>query len=383
MKIAIVHSYYSSVTPSGENIVVDMQAAALTEAGHDVKVVALRTDELRNRPFYKARASLNVASGLGASPLKELKKFRPDIVHVHNLFPNFSTRWLKKWRGPVVATMHNFRPICSNGLMFRDGHQCSLCPEQGHHNAVVHACYRDSRLATLPIAIRNRNGVAGDPLFSRAQELIVLSERSRSTYKKFGANASNLTVVPNFINPPTFSNVVGQDRSTWIYAGRLNVEKGIVDLLQRWPRNERLIVAGTGNLENKVQEMAKQMKNVTFVGPIPREQLLSLICNAKGVVIPSLCAENLPTIYLEALTAGTPVIARRGNSAADDIDTWAPGLTYNNTQQLHEAIEQATQNHQDLSIGARQRFRDQYTKATWLRNIEAIYQDAFNRLPHK
>ena len=47
MKISVVHSYYSSATPSGENFMVDSQVAALTEAGHDVQLIALRTDDLQ------------------------------------------------------------------------------------------------------------------------------------------------------------------------------------------------------------------------------------------------------------------------------------------------------------------------------------------------
>ena len=107
MRVAIVHSYYSSRQPSGENVVVDAQAAALTEAGHDVHVVARRTDEEERRSLHSVRAAWTVATGVGADPTDELRAFRPDVVHVHNLFPNFGTSWLARWAGPVVATLRD------------------------------------------------------------------------------------------------------------------------------------------------------------------------------------------------------------------------------------------------------------------------------------
>jgi glycosyltransferase involved in cell wall biosynthesis len=376
VKIALVHSYYSSATPSGENIVVDMQVSALIEAGHDVKLVAARTDDLADRPLHKVRTSVNVVSGTGMSPLKEITEFEPDIVHVHNLFPNFSTKWLTKWSGPLIATMHNFRPICSNGLLFRDGRQCTLCPERGHHNAVIHACYRDSKLATLPIAMKNRNGINHDAVFSRAQRVVVLSERSRSTYEKYGASRDQLIVLPNFIDPPRLDINGNSDPKSWMYAGRLNPEKGIVDLLEKWPSHEQLIVAGTGIDESAVRDIATKRSNVTYLGAIPREKLLSKLPNVKGVVIPSLCAENLPTIYLEALAAGLPIVARSGNSAADDIDNWAPGLTYSNKNELLDAIYKATSNREKIRQMARMQFEEKYTRAAWLEGIENIYNKA-------
>jgi glycosyltransferase involved in cell wall biosynthesis len=126
-RIAIVHSFYSHRTPSGENVVVQAQVDALREAGHDVELVAQCAEEREARRSYPLEAAATAASGIGPSPVRQLQRFGPDVVHVHNLFPNFGTRWLRRWRGPLVATLHNFRPVCSNGYLFRDGHVCTLC----------------------------------------------------------------------------------------------------------------------------------------------------------------------------------------------------------------------------------------------------------------
>ena len=69
-RVAIVHSYYSSRQPSGENVAVDQQIAALTARGCDVTLVSLSTDELEQRPLYSARAALTAATGAGDDPTR-------------------------------------------------------------------------------------------------------------------------------------------------------------------------------------------------------------------------------------------------------------------------------------------------------------------------
>jgi len=155
MRIALVHSFYSSQQPSGENQVVVAQVDALREAGHEVLLVARYTDPAIQERGYSVRAALGVATGFGPDPTADLRDFSPDVVHIHNLFPNFGTRWVSRWEGPLVATLHNYRPLCANGLLYRDGHNCTLCPEGDRLASMRYGCYRDSRIATLPLALRN------------------------------------------------------------------------------------------------------------------------------------------------------------------------------------------------------------------------------------
>lgn len=374
MRISVVHSYYASSTPSGENVAVDMQVAALERAGHEVQLVSIHTDELSRKRTYPIKAAVTVATGRGESPIPQLREFRPDVVHVHNLFPNFGTKWLDIWQGPLVATIHNFRPLCARGVLFRDGHDCTLCPDFGSHHAVIHKCYKNSRLATAPLAYRNRHGLGSDPLVERADRLIVLSERARAAYLRYGATRDKLSVVPNFIDetPPYMGTT--DKNAPWLYAGRLTQEKGILDLLNRWPAGEHLQIAGNGPEAVSVKSIALQKKNVTFLGALDRKRLLELLPSTKGLVLPSLWAEGLPTTYLEALAAGRPVISRHGNSAADDIKRWAEELVFDSTEGLENALNTANNCHAEIAKKARLHYQEHFTESVWIHNIESIYE---------
>lgn len=129
MKIAVVHSFYTAGKPSGENALVRDQVRALGAAGHTVELFAAHTDELARDPLYPLRAAARVASGRGNSPLARLREFAPDVVHVHNLFPNFGRSWVRHWVGPLVATLHNYRPMCAAATLYRAGAVCTSCPD--------------------------------------------------------------------------------------------------------------------------------------------------------------------------------------------------------------------------------------------------------------
>ena len=90
MKVAIVHSFYSTrAAGGGENNAVVDEVEALRRRGHRVLLIDQSTDVRERARLYPFEAAITVATGVGRSPLKALKHFEPDVVHVHNLFPNY------------------------------------------------------------------------------------------------------------------------------------------------------------------------------------------------------------------------------------------------------------------------------------------------------
>lgn len=373
MRVALVHGFYSSETPSGENAVVQMQLEALISGGHDAKLFAIHTDNFRRNISYKARTAVQVSTGLGHNPTRELSEFAPDIVHVHNLFPNFSTRWLSEWPGAVVASLHNFRPLCASGNLFRDGAPCTLCPTSGQIHGVVHKCYKDSALATLPLAIRNRRGVLNDPVLRRADGIIFLSDRARNIYSDFGLDPSKSTIIPNFVEPAGGKYKDVSANAPWVYAGRLTPDKGIARLVEGWSSAARLDVYGDG----PEMEFLRQLNSpcVTLHGSVSRDKVLQAISEAQGVVIPSLWAEGLPTIYIEALAAGVPVLAKEGNSAADDVLVSNAGAVFRDWADVPRLVESMRRNRLEIGQAAVSRFNQHFTKAAWLSRVETLYGD--------
>lgn len=374
MRIAFIHSYYASNEPSGENIAVGLQARALEAAGHDIEVVAVATDELAARPGYRWRTALGVATRRGVDPTDALARFRPEVVHLHNLFPNFGTSWLAGHRGPLVATAHNFRYLCASGMLARDGADCTECAGRAiPFPAVRHRCYRGSAAASLPVAASLVGGPARHPVLSTVDRLVVLAPRARSAFAAAGVPAEKLRVIPNFVEAPEEVAAAAEPTAGWIYVGRLSEQKGIVPLLHDWPAEVPLDIYGDGELRDEVTRLARGP--IAYRGRVSREELMAILPGRTGLVFSSRSAEGLPTVYLEALAHGVPVVARRGNSAADDVSDAGTGAVYITGEELRAALAQVTRDWRDLNRRALGRFAAAYSPASWVRSVTTLYAD--------
>jgi glycosyltransferase involved in cell wall biosynthesis len=367
MRVAVVHGYYSSRVPSGENVVVDLQVAALRRAGHDVEVFAIRQDEAEQSRGYVVGAAWRAATGRGPAP--DLDRFAPDVVHVHNLFPNFGRRWTGQYDDRLVATLHNYRPICPAATLFRDGHDCAECPDAGNARpAVQHACYRDSRLATVPVALGTR--FADDPLLRSATRLVVLNDDMAERYAAVGVPRDKLVTVPNFVPDPAAPDGAPAQRNHWLYVGRLAEEKGILPLVERWPAGHRLLDVGAGPLEQPVRRAALDRPEIDLLGMVGHDEVLRLLAGAHGLVFPSLWPEGLPTVYLEALAAGTPVLASPESVVGRLVAEQGTGVVVAGDWAAALADVEARP---ELGARCRAVFEEHYTERAWLARIETVY----------
>lgn len=377
MRIALVHSFYRSDMPSGENLVVMRQAEAMREAGHQVLLVARNTDKESQKLLYSLRTAITVATRFGPDPTAELRAFGPDVVHVHNLFPNFGERWLDNWDGPVVVTLHNFRPICANGLLYRNGRVCTLCPDGDRLASLKHGCYRHSRVATLPLTIHNAGGIGRNRLLSRADRIITLSERSRAAYVDAGGHgiSEKMVVIPNGIEDRSVPGPPEPEH--WTFVGRLTPEKGIADLIEAWPETEHLRVVGDGPLADPLRALGRS--GVSFEGSLPAGRVDEVLRASWGLVFPSRWLEGFPTVIAEAAMHGIPVLARAGSSGADFVEQRGLGFVYKDESDLSRIL-QATRAHMDqFRAASRRAYESELSLGAWVSRLEAEYSSLLPR----
>lgn len=367
LRVAVVHGYYSNRMPSGENVVVDLQVAALRAAGHTVEVFARHQEEVEGARTYPVQAALRAATGRGYDPADAIDAFAPDVVHVHNLFPNFGRTWVRRYAGRLVATLHNYRPICPAATLYRDGARCTLCPDgRSARPAVRYACYKDSRLATVPVALGTR--FAADPLLAAADRVLVLNDDMRGHYQAVGVPAERLVTVPNFVSDPGAPG--RHDGGFWLFVGRFSEEKGILPLVRRWPAGHRLRLVGSGPLEEAIR--SEGTAGVELLGQLPNAEVRRLLGEATGLVFPSLWPEGLPTIYLEALAAGTPVLASPESIVGSLVADEGTGLV--STGAVADDLNRAAAAFPALHERCRASYEARYTETAWVAAIEQVYR---------
>jgi glycosyltransferase involved in cell wall biosynthesis len=314
-KVVVAHNRYASTAPSGENIIVDAEIAQLRAAGVTVVPFLRNSDDIGGLPpAQKALLPLspmyNRASQQALAEL--LRTEKPDVLHLHNPYPLLSpwvVRTAHKHGVPVIQTVHNYRQVCSSGLYFRDGHICQDCRGRAFGlPAVQHACYRGSRAqsAIMATTLAVHRGT-----WHSVDRYIALTSAIADHLRDYGIPDARISVKPNAIpDPGQPSDSAGHG---FLFAARLSPEKGLDLLLDAWRSHAEgelgtLRIAGDGPLRLLAEEAAASRADVTYLGPLDRPATLAQVAAAACVVVTSTWHDVLPTIVLEALASGRPVL---------------------------------------------------------------------------
>ncbi|QGN46264.1 glycosyltransferase family 4 protein [Micromonospora sp. WMMD558] len=314
MKIVVAHNRYREAQPSGENTIVDAEIAQLTAAGVEVLPFLRSSDEIPSMS-RAAKALLPISPIYAPRAQQELSHLlteqRPDVLHLHNPYPLLSpwvVRTAHRHGVPVVQTVHNYRQVCSSGLYFRDGMICQDCRGRALGvPAVVHRCYRGSRAqsALMATTLAVHRGT-----WRSVDRFVALTTAVADHLRDYGIPDERIVVKPNAIPDPGAPSPLG---TGFLFLGRLSPEKGLDLLVDAWRRHPdgalgQLRVAGDGELRPLVEAAAAERTDVTFLGPLDRAGVRAALESSAVVLATSTWHDVLPTVIIEALAAGRPVL---------------------------------------------------------------------------
>lgn len=391
MRTLLVHNRYQAASSSGEDRVVDLEAAALVDAGHTVETYERFSDDIASRSIVgKALVPGQVvwSEHTRRSLVRRLRTTVTDVVHIHNTFPVISASVLYACRAvkvPVVTTIHNYRLACPSGDFFRDGAVCHDCVGRAPVPAVRHRCYRDSVLATLPLAA---SVVAHRQSWQRmVSAYVFLSSAQRNALAPFGIPSERSFVKPNFV--PLIDAPSIQREDVVAYAGRLTAAKGIELLMDAWDRylespgegRLRLVVAGSGPYEERVTSWAANRPSVDYVGRLGRDDCASLLARSRAVILPSQWEETFGLVAVEAMAASTPPIAPAHGSFPELIIDGKDGILFEPGNALTLAavlrdVDSRRERYEELGAAARRTYEQRFTPTSNIEQLLRIYEFA-------
>jgi glycosyltransferase involved in cell wall biosynthesis len=389
MRVLIVHNRPRSVNPSGEDRAVDQEAELLASAGHQVVRYERESDEIVRLPLVK-KATLPgrvVWSTEDRRRVRALiRRVTPHIIHVHNTFPLISPSVLgagAEQHVPVVATLHNFRLMCSNALLFRDGAPCELCVGGSALPGVVHGCYRDSKAASVPIALSIEVHRRLNTWTRQVSAFIALSEFARHMFVAAGLPAARIHLKPNFAQPPSHMRVGAGDHI--LFVGRLSPEKGADLLIRAWSRSlGRLVIIGDGPARASLErQMEPHGDSVRFLGRQSPERCMELLRHARALVVPSRSYEGFPVVVAEAYAHGVPVIGPALGVFPEIVNDGNSGLLFapGNAESLAATMGEVVEPSTSIRMGqhARRLYEERYTPRQNLDLLLQIYEQARRR----
>jgi glycosyltransferase involved in cell wall biosynthesis len=327
MKVVVVHNYYSSAVPSGENTAVDDELRLLPLHGVEVvPFVASSDDLLRSRGAAVRHALSPVVSPSTARRLRAvIARERPDVVHLHNVFPTFGPTVIAAAQAagvPVVQTVHNRRLACVAGTQFRDGHFCDDClGKRVGWPGVVHRCYRGSA-AQSAVMVTSRAVHHGR--WRSLAHWFAVSDSIAATLVAEGVPEERVSVKPNPVPDPGVAPLPARRRL--LFAGRLDPTKGVGLLVDAWrslPSSSRpaLRVLGAGPMSAYVASVAAEEPDLEYLGARPPAEVYTHLAESSALAVPSIAGEGLPRILAESFASGRGVLATLYEPVASVIGT--------------------------------------------------------------
>jgi glycosyltransferase involved in cell wall biosynthesis len=391
MRILLVHNRYRSGAPSGENRVVDQEGEALAASGQEVIRFGRNSDEINEWSLAK-KALLPARTIWSRETYRDLKTVlrdhQPEVVHVHNTFPLLSDAVLyacRDARVPVVATLHNYRLACSNGMFFRGGTVCHDCTRGLAVRAVVHGCYRGSHSATVPVALAR--GLHRQAWRSLVSAYVFISAAQRDLHRSLGLAPDRVFVRHNLI--PRQSRPPMARTPTVVYAGRLHEVKGVRLLMAGWDRYSskpgepglNLVIAGGGPLEDEVAAWASARPSVEMTGTVSSDRCAELISHARAILLPSAWEEPFGLVAVEAMAVGVPPVAAGHGSFTELITPGVDGILFTpgDPAALALAIADVERNPEQYEVygaQARKTYEQRFDPQRSLEDLLEIYRFA-------
>jgi glycosyltransferase involved in cell wall biosynthesis len=383
MKVLVAHNFYKQ--PGGEDQCFAAEVALLRAHGHEVIPYSVHNDSVDALTNFQ-RAARTIWARPGYRAVRDLiRTHRPQIAHFHNTFPLISPAAYYAARAEkvrVVQTLHNFRLLCPNALLFRAGKICEEClgksvPWPG----IVHKCYRDSRTASTGVAAMLVTHRALGTWQHAVDRYIALTELGRQKFIAGGLPAARISVKANFVTPDPG---VGAGSGKYaVFVGRLAADKGVTMMLEAWKElggSLPLKIVGDGPLAPMVQQAA-EISGAQWLGRKSLDEVYGLIGEAMFLVLPSQGYEGFPRVIVEAFARGTPILASRLGAMAEIVEHGRTGLHFEpgNARDLVVKARELAGDPQRLARmrqAARQEYEQKYTAAVNYRALLAIYEHA-------
>jgi glycosyltransferase involved in cell wall biosynthesis len=378
MKVLVLHNRYQH--RGGEDSVVESEVALLRGHGHEVELFERANADIDG--MFRPSVALGAlwARGTASEVGRLIEAFRPDLIHAHNTFPLISPSplWVAGEHGvPVVQTLHNFRLICPQAMLLREGRVCEACVGRLPWPAVLHGCYQGSRLrsAVAAAVVTLHRGLG--TWQNRVSRYIALNEFCRRKFIEGGLPASRIVVKPNFVDCPLPD--AESDRRGFLFAGRLASEKGVDVLASAIGQvpGASLRVAGEGPAAGAFAGVPQ----ATLLGALPADQVMAEMAGALALVLPSIWYENFPRTLVEAFASGLPVIASNLGAMAELVDDGRTGLLFEpgSAEALAERLRWALAHPQRLrqmGENARAVYEAAYSPSQNYRQLQSIYAAA-------
>ena len=341
MRVLLVTQFYPPVA-GGQEQHVRTLANALVERGHRVEVVTIavagpagtfteggvlvhriRTTAQRLPWLYTDPVrphSMPIADpGFRSTISGILRAGTFDVLHAHDWSIGSAIGPAAQAGVPVVLTQHDYSHVCATKRLMRGD---AVCP--GPSPTVRLRCASSWHGPVVGPVVAVANALSRRTRTRHVDAFIPVSSVVAVSTKLPGRSA--YTVIPNFIpDDLVLDSATPHPEGPIVFVGDLSRDKGVEVLLDAHPVTgglPALVLAGR-TFEDTPLDLPD---GVELRGPLEHPSVIDLLQSACMVVVPSIVPDCCPTVVLEAMALGRPVVAAASGGIVDLVDDGVTGL---------------------------------------------------------
>ena len=398
MRVLMVSQFYPPVAGGQEQHVRNL-GQVLAQRGHSIEVITIAADGPGGTtldgpvPVHRVRTTAQHLPQMYSDPVRPHAMpiadpaFRRaierlfaaghfDLVHAHDWSIGSAIGPARRAGVPVVLTQHDYSHVCATKRLMRGD---NVCPGPSPLACVRCAASWHGPLVGPGVALANalgrRTRTKHVAAFVPVSSVVALSTRlpGRSPYE----------VIPNFIpDDLLLDEAVPHPDGPIVFVGDLSRDKGIEVLIEAHRLLgglPSLVLAGRV-LESTPFDFPDQVK---LRGLLDHASVIDLMQTASVVVVPSIVPDCCPTVVLEAMAVGRPVVAAASGGIVDLVDDGVTGLlvTPGDPVVLSNALS-AVVNDRDAAAAMGRRALEQarsFTASAVVGRVETLYESLVSR----
>lgn len=386
MKILIVNNL--ATMHGGAETMIAQLKSGLAKKGHEVRILCGNEkgngEKIADAEFVTCSERLSLLRPVYLfNPFaimalrRELRSFKPDIVHLHTISKSspFILPLLENY--PTMLTLHD------------------------------HSMFDPTRIEDVPLLEPYRETFS-DYFISKPSLRFYLEKLRFWALRRFAGNVDTVLACSDFyascardsgifprvktlhngIGLPAFSPI--PSRQNVLFVGRLSEEKGAPVLVEAagilseaYP-GMRVDIVGGGRQMRRIKKTIRKLKlknAVRLLGYKTSSEIAGLYRESSLVAVPSMSPDNLPTVCIEAMAAGRPIIASRIGGLPELVEHGKTGFLVppNDPKALAESIGRLLSDPQlmrDMGKAGREKAEREFAADTYIENTLEEYEKA-------
>lgn len=341
MRIGIVHSFYRTEFPSGENLTVQEIASNLEKMGHQVSFWRFDSDSIINFKSAQLKQVLKILKWRARDQDFDLWLENQDVVQIHNYFPGITygqINTLRKSGKKIHRVIHNYRKSCIAGNHFKYDTECYRCSPTRKIHGVIRRCYNRDFMKSYMVSKYSQ--IIDKFERQSVSVYIAISETISDYLENLKIPREKILIIPNSV--PS-AKPIKSTATDCVYFGRLEKEKGIFELVKVWRENQgfpTLHIVGNGTQINELRNQSIHMPNVKVHGHKSGTELDEILSECKVAIFPARWKEPFGRTLAEALARGQSVACSEYMSQKIVIKEGVNGAIFNfENGRMQKAIE--------------------------------------------